>query len=72
MGASEWRVEPRRHFRHHRRQEAEGIPLPLDNVKNPVLPHARVQVVLMAVPLPKKAPAETLGGIPELLEAGLA
>jgi hypothetical protein len=37
-----------------------------------VLPHARAEVVFVAVPLPKKAPAETLGGIPELLEAVLA
>jgi len=37
-----------------------------------VLPHALEEGVFGAVPLPKKAPAETLGGIPELLEAGKA
>ena len=56
---------------HHRRQASEGTALPLDTVKNPVLPQA-LQGVFGAVPLPKKAPAETLGGIPELLEAGKA
>jgi hypothetical protein len=36
-----------------------------------VRPHAREAVLFVAVPLPKKAPAETLGGTTELLEAGV-
>ena len=48
----------------------EGVALPLDSVKKPVLAQA-LEVRFNAVPLPKKAPAETLGGTAELTEAGM-
>ena len=47
------------------RFQPEGIALPLDSVKKPVLAQA-LEVPFTAVPLPKKAPAETLGGLAEL------
>ena len=43
------------------RFQPEGIAPPLDSVKKPVLAQA-LEVPFIAVPLPKKAPAETLGG----------
>ena len=42
----------------------------LDCVKKPLLPPQALEVAFVAVPLPKKAPAETLGGIAELTEIG--
>jgi hypothetical protein len=47
----------------------EGLALPLDSVKKPVLAQA-LEVPFTAVPLPKKAPAETLGGTAELTATG--
>jgi hypothetical protein len=52
------------------RFQPEGIALPLDSVKKPVLAQA-LEVPFTAVPLPKKAPAETLGGMAELTATGL-
>jgi hypothetical protein len=52
------------------RFQPEGIALPLDSVKKPVLAQA-LEVPFIAVPLPKKAPAETLGGMVELTETGI-
>ena len=43
--------------------------MPLDMVRKPVLPQA-LEVAFVAVPFPKKAAVETLGGIAELTGAG--
>ena len=56
--------------RNQLRFQPEGIALPLDSVKKPVLAQA-LEVPFIAVPLPKKAPVETLGGIVEPTAAGL-
>jgi len=52
------------------RFQLEGIAPPLDSVKKPVLAQA-LEVPFIAVLLPKKAPAETLGGMVELTETGM-
>jgi hypothetical protein len=70
LGTHDGRHIRRRATSNQLRFQPEGIALSLDSVKKPVLGHA-LETSFSAVPLPKKAPAETLGGVAELNEADL-